>query len=311
MRKRRYNDYPSYIKKHFNERIQKISVNAGFTCPNRVGEKGYGGCTYCNNQTFNPAYTHTEIPISTQIDKGIQFFQHKYTTQKYLAYFQAYTNTYDEYNSLIQKYEQALQNKNVVGLVIGTRPDCMTDELLDYFKSKQKTHYVSIEYGVESTNDETLEYINRGHSYAESVATITKTASYGLPTGAHLILGLPKEDRETILGHAINLSKLPLTTIKLHQLQLVRGTQMMVQHKRNPEYFHLYDADEYVDLVVDFLELLNPDFVVERFISQSPDKLLVAPRWGLKNFEFVAKVEKRLEERDTYQGRLHKVLVEK
>ncbi len=309
MTKRRYNDYPSYIKKHFHERIQKISVNAGFTCPNRVGEKGYGGCTYCNNQTFNPAYTQTEIPIGVQIDKGIQFFRHKYSTQKYLAYFQAYTNTYDEYDVLIKKYEQALTNANVVGLVIGTRPDCMTDELLEYFTSKQKTHYVSIEYGVESTEDETLDYINRGHSYAESVAAIEKTAAHGIPTGAHLILGLPKENRETILNHARKLSELPLTTIKLHQLQLVRGTQMMVQYKRNPEFFHLYDADEYVDLVVDFLEILHPEFVVERFISQSPDKLLIAPRWGLKNFEFVARVEKRLEERNTYQGRLHKVLV--
>lgn len=308
MNNRRYNDYSSYIKRHFSHRIQKISVNAGFTCPNRVGEKGYGGCTYCNNQSFNPLYTQTEIPIETQLDKGIAFFSDKYKTQKYLAYFQAYTNTYDEYDVLIDKYEQALRNKNVVGLVIGTRPDCMTDELLDYFNKKQKTHYVSIEYGVESTENKTLNYINRGHSYEESVEAIRKTAAYGIPTGAHLILGLPLENREIILGHARKLSALPLTTIKLHQLQLIRGTHMMVQHKRNPEYFHLYEADEYIDLVIDFLELLNPDFIVERFISQSPDKLLVAPKWGLKNFEFVAKVEKRLKERDTFQGRLYKVL---
>ncbi len=305
MQKRRYNDYPSYIKKLFNERIQKISVNAGFTCPNRDGAKGYGGCTYCNNQTFNPAYTQTELTVNQQVQKGIDFFKTKYQTQKYLAYFQAYTNTYDTLDNLLPKYEQALKNPNVIGIVVGTRPDCMPDDLLQWFADLRKTHYVSIEYGVESTVNETLDYINRGHSFEESIATIKRTAATGIPTGAHLILGLPNEDRNVILDHARKLSRLPLTTLKLHQLQLVRGTQMFVQYKRNPEFFHLYDADEYVDLVVDFLEILNPDIVVERFISQSPDKLLIAPRWGLKNFEFVAKVEKRLEERDTWQGRLY------
>lgn len=305
MHERRYNDYSTYIKKLFSERIQKISVNAGFTCPNRDGLKGYGGCTYCNNQTFNPAYTHTELSISEQIQRGIDFFKPKYETQKYLAYFQAYTNTYDEFNTLVNKYEQALNMPNVVGLVIGTRPDCMPDELLDYLTEKQKNYYISVEYGVESTCDNTLEYINRGHTYAESVETIQRTAAKGIPTGAHLILGLPNEDKATLLSHAKKLSKLPLTTLKLHQLQLVRGTQMFVQYKRNPEWFHLYDVDEYIDLVIDFLEVLNPDFIVERFVSQSPEKLLIAPKWGIKNFEFVAKVEKQLKKRDTWQGKLY------
>ncbi len=305
MQRRRYNDYPTYIKSKFDERIQKISINAGFTCPNRDGEKGYGGCTYCNNQTFNPAYTHTELTIGQQVQKGIDFFSTKYKTQKYLAYFQAYTNTYDRVENLIPKYEEALKNPNVIGVVIGTRPDCMPDDLLQWFADLQKTHYVSIEYGVESTKNETLEYINRGHTFEESVEAIHRTAATGIPTGAHMILGLPNEDRDTLLNHARRLSELPITTLKLHQLQLVRGTQMFVQYKRNPEYFHLYEADEYIDLVVDFVELLNPDIIIERFISQSPDNLLIAPRWGLKNFEFVAKVEKRLEERDTWQGRLY------
>lgn len=299
-----YRDFSQFLKEAFPYKVQKISINAGFTCPNRDGTKGFGGCTYCNNQTFSPEYCHTEKSVKKQLAEGIRFFSRKYPEMKYLAYFQAYTNTYDKIDKLIAKYEEALSFPDVVGLIVGTRPDCMPDELLDYFTMLSQKRFVMIEYGLESTLDRTLIRINRGHTHAESEEAIRRTAGRGIHTGAHLILGLPGENREEILHHADILSALPITTLKLHQLQLIRNTRMAKEQEEHPEQFHLYTADEYIDLVIDFIERLNPNIVVERFVSQSPKELLIAPDWGLKNFEFTAKVNKRIAERKTYQGRL-------
>ena len=299
----RYLNYNTVLKSEFSERIQKISINAGFTCPNRDGSKRTGGCTYCNNQSFSPGYAKPIKSVTEQIEEGIAFFHHKYEAQKYLAYFQSYTNTYDKLENLTRIYEEALKNPKVAGIVVGTRPDCVSDELLDYFTELSKRYYVMIEYGIESTCDNTLQLINRGHDYANAEVAIRKTAGKGLRTAAHLILGLPGENREMILSHADNVSELPLTAIKLHQLQLVKGTVMARQYAENPEMFNMMTAAEYIELVIDFLERLNPEIAVERFVSQSPEQLLLAPHWGLKNFEFVHKIEKRLEERDTWQGK--------
>ena len=300
----RYLNYNQVLKTEFSERIQKISINAGFTCPNRDGSKGTGGCTYCNNQTFSPEYCQSGKSVSEQVEEGIAFLHYKYKAQLYLAYFQSYTNTYDSLENLKAIYEEALSYPNVVGLVVGTRPDCVSNELLDYFAGLAKKYYVMIEYGIESTSDETLQFINRGHDYACAEKAIKDTAARGIRVGAHIILGLPKEDRETILSHAGILSQLPITSLKIHQLQLVRGTRMSVQYSEHPEWFHLYSANDYIDLAIDFMERLNPAIAIERFVSQSPKELLIAPEWGLKNFEFTAKIEKRLNERDAQQGRL-------
>ena len=300
----RYLNYNKILKTEFTERVQKISIDAGFTCPNRDGSKGTGGCTYCNNDTFSPGYTTPAKSVTQQINEGIAFFQHKYQAQQYLAYFQSYTNTYDKIEKLKAIYDEALAVPGVVGIVVGTRPDCVNDELLDYFAELSKKHYVLIEYGIESTNDDTLTFINRGHDYACAMEAIQATAKRGIKTGAHIILGLPTESKETVLSHAAKLSLLPLTCLKIHQLQLVRGTKMARQYAENPTQFNLYSAEEYIDLAIDFVERLNPEIAVERFISQSPDGLLIAPKWGLKNFEFVDKIEKRLVERNTWQGRL-------
>jgi uncharacterized protein len=302
--KARYLNYNQILKTEFSERVQKISINAGFTCPNRDGSKGTGGCTYCNNQTFSPEYCTSNKSVSEQVEEGISFFHHKYKAQLYLAYFQSYTNTYHSLDNLKAIYEEALSFPNVIGLVVGTRPDCVSEELLDYFARLAKNYYVMIEYGIESTHDETLKFINRGHDYACAEKAIRDTASRGIRVGAHIILGLPGEERETILSHADILSQLPITVIKIHQLQLVHGTKMALQFTEHPEWFHLYSADEYIDLAIDFVERLNPDIAIERFVSQSPKELLIAPEWGLKNFEFTAKIEKRLTERDAWQGRL-------
>ncbi|MDD4489495.1 MAG: TIGR01212 family radical SAM protein [Paludibacter sp.] len=302
---RRYNNYNEILKQLFNNRVQKVSINAGFTCPNRDGSKGSGGCTYCNNQTFVPGYCQPVKTITEQIEEGIVFFQkkEKYRNQVYLAYFQSYTNTYDSLNKLKSIYEEALRHPRIQGIVVGTRPDCVNNEILDYFETLSKQTYVMIEYGIESTNDKTLQLINRGHDYQSAIDAIHATAKRGIYTAAHLILGLPCEDRDTILSHADQMNKLPLTTLKLHQLQLVKGTIMAKQVQTHPEWFNFYKVDEYIDLIVDFLERLSPEIAVERFVSQSPKELLISPDWGLKNFEFVAKVEKRLKERETWQGR--------
>lgn len=301
----RYNEYGAWLKQMFPFKVQKISLNAGFTCPNRDGSVGVGGCTYCNNQTFNPAYCQTEKSITQQIEEGKQFFGRKYPEMKYLAYFQAYTNTYGSVSDVIQKYEEALRVPDVVGLVIGTRPDCMPDELLDYLEELNKRTFLVVEYGIESVFDETLLRINRGHDHASTVSAVQQTASRGIITGGHIILGLPGESKEKLMEEAKILSELPLTTLKLHQLQLIKGTRMADEYFANPSDFHLFTADEYIDLVIDFIERLNPSIVLERFVSQSPASLLAVEGWGLKNYEFVDKVRKRLEEREAFQGRLY------
>lgn len=302
-----YNEFPLFLKRYFPYKVQKISLNAGFTCPNRDGSKGHGGCTYCNNQTFNPDYCRTEKPISLQLEEGKRFFAHKYPAMKYLAYFQAYTNTYGELESLKRKYEEALAVDGVVGLVIGTRPDCMPDDLLRYLESINRHTFLLVEYGIESTCDETLRRINRGHTFQTTVDAVERTAACGILTGGHVILGLPGETRPDIVAQAKELSRLPLTTLKMHQLQLIRGTRMAMEYDQHPEDFHLFDVEEYIDLVVDYVEHLRPDLVLERFVSQSPKELLIAPDWGLKNYEFNHRVQKRMRELGAYQGKKYEI----
>lgn len=300
-----YNDFSGFLQRSFPFKVQKITLDGGFTCPNRDGSKGRGGCTYCNNQTFNPAYCHRNKPVAEQMREGISFFSHKYPQMRYLAYFQAYTNTYASLDVLQQRYQEALAVEGCVGLVIGTRPDCMPDELLDYLQELSLHTFVLVEYGVESCNDATLLRINRGHSYAEAVDAVERTAVRGIPVGVHIILGLPGEDRGAIMRQAEELSRLPITTLKMHQLQLIRGTRMAEEYNECPGDFHLFALDDYVDTVVDYIEHLRPDIVLERFASQSPKELLIAPDWGLKNHELVAKIKRRMRERDTWQGRFY------
>ncbi|WP_346854894.1 TIGR01212 family radical SAM protein [uncultured Draconibacterium sp.] len=301
---RRYNDFSTYFRNLFSERVQKVSVDAGFTCPNRDGTKGVGGCSYCNNKTFKPTYCNLETSVSSQVEKGIEFFARKYKSMRFLAYFQAYTNTYAPLNDLKILYEEALQHPKIDGLVISTRPDAVDVELLDYLAELSKKVYVMVEFGLESHLNRTLKDINRGHTFDESVWALQETAKRGINNCAHMILGLPGESRDELLEQAKVISQLPVKNLKLHQLQIHKQTLLEKQFKTNPERFNLYTAEEYIDLVVDYLEVLNPEIIVERFISQAPIEMLIAPKWGLKNFEFVAKVEKRLKERDTWQGRL-------
>lgn len=290
-----YNSYSEWIRGKFPFRVQKISVDAGFSCPNRDGKVGRGGCCFCDNRSFNPAYCDREQSITDQIEKGKQFFSHKYPDMKYLAYFQAYTNTYAKVEQLREMYEEALRVEDVVGIVIGTRPDCMSDELLDYLEKLNKRTFLLVEYGIESANDDTLRRINRGHDFACSRDAVERTHARGILTGGHIIIGLPGEDAEESLRQAPIISSLPLDILKIHQMQIIKGTRLAQEYAEHP--FHVYSVEEYIDVIVRFIRLLRPDLVLERFVSQSPKELLVAPKWGLKNYEFTNLLNNRLKSR--------------
>ena len=305
---KRYNDFSSFIRRKFNTRVQKVSIDAGFTCPNKDGTKGVGGCTYCNNNTFNPDYCKPIKPIKQQINEGIEFFSKKYKTQKYLAYFQAFTNTYAPLADLKKMYEEALDHEDVIGLVVATRPDCIKDEVLDYLEELAAVgNFIKLEFGLESTKNETLEAINRCQTHEEAIDAFKRADGRGLHLGGHLILGLPGETKDDMMNHAKMVSQLPINTLKIHHLQIVKHTMMAVQFKKTPEMFTFMELDEYIDFVVDFVEKLKPEIIIERFFSESPARMLIHPKYGLKNFEVKHLVEKRLEEREAMQGRLFQI----
>ena len=298
-----YNTYRQYSQQTFGCRAQKVSVNAGFTCPNRDGSKGTGGCAFCNNSTFNPDYCDPRQSVTSQIDRGIEFFR-KYKTDKFLAYFQAYSNTYGQTQHIISLYNEALSHPAISGIVIGTRPDCIADDLLEYLSSVSRHKYVAIEIGVESCFDSTLTAINRGHTWQESQEAIERINANGIDVGIHMIMGLPGETRDMMLSEASMISHLPVRFLKLHQLQIVRGSAFARQYATHPNEFNLFTADEYIDFCIDFVERLSSDIVVERFISQAPRELVIAPFWDIKNYEFVHRLEKRMAERNSWQGKL-------
>lgn len=297
-----YNDFGSWLRKKFAFKVQKISLNAGFSCPNRDGTVGLGGCTFCNNNTFNPSYCDSSTSITKQLQAGKNFFSRKYPDMHYLAYFQAFTNTYGNLESLKRKYEEALSVDGVVGIVIGTRPDCVSPALLDYIAILARQTFVIMEYGIESTNNETLLRINRGHTFECSRKAIEETAARGITVGGHIILGLPGEDETDILRQANVISSTPLNILKLHQLQVIRGTKLEQEYKKNP--FHIYSVDEYICLISRYIQLLRKDLILDRFTSQAPASLLIAPNWGLKNYEFTNRLVQHLKKNGSWQGKL-------
>lgn len=289
-----YKDYSHWIREQFPFRVQKISVDAAFSCPNRDGRLSLGGCTFCDNKTFNPSYCDRGKSITRQLEEGKAFFAKKYPEMKYLAYFQAYSNTYAPLEELKRKYEEALAIDDVVGLVIGTRPDCVSDEALDYLQQLNQRTFLIVEYGIESANDNTLRRINRGHTFDCSRQAIIKAHQRGIITCGHIILGLPGEDEEEMLHQASTISQLPLDILKLHQLQIIKGTPLAKEYEAHP--FHVFSAEEYVNLVIRYVSKLRNDLVLERFVSQSPPNMVIAPKWGLKNHEFTDLLNKRIRE---------------
>lgn len=301
---RRFNSYSGYFKKIFGARVQKVTINAGFSCPNRDGALSVGGCTFCNNKAFNPSYCEPTKSVTQQIEEGIAFHAHRYgKASKFLAYFQAYSNTYKPLSELKRIYDEALSHPDIIGIVVGTRPDCVDGEKLDYFAELSKQHYVILEYGVESCYDETLKRVNRGHDYAKAVWAISETAARGIHVGAHFILGLPGETREMMTAQIDMINKLPLNTIKFHQLQIFKDTTMEQEYKEKPENFKFFGREEYIEFFAGLLVCLRPDIVVERFAGEAPPRFHGGPAWGLtRNDELLVMLEKYLNEKNIYQG---------
>jgi len=304
---RRLNAYSDYFKRKFGGRVQKITIDAGFTCPNRDGTCGTGGCTFCNNKAFNPSYNDSQKAISTQILQGMDFHRKRYRkATQYLAYFQAYSNTYDKLEALRSRYEQALEIPGIVGIVVGTRPDCVDEKILDYFQDLSKRSYVVVEYGIESVIDRTLLRVNRGHNVEKSLWAIQETASRGIRVGGHVIIGLPGEGREDFLASARELSKWPLDNIKFHQLQLIKGTVMAREFGEKPQDFMDFNLESYLQLMMEILEQLNPSFVVERIAGEVNPVMALREGWGVRYDAVLRAFEEKLEKHDTWQGKFYK-----
>jgi uncharacterized protein len=305
---RRFNSYAQYCIRTYGTRLQKLSIEAGFTCPNRDGSISSGGCAFCSNDAFNPSYCDPEKSITQQINEGIEFHKKRYKRAvKYLAYFQPYSNTYAPLEKLQSVYQEAISHPQITGLSIGTRPDCINDEILGYLQLLAENHFISIEYGIESCYDDTLVSVNRGHTFGRSVYAIKRTAGRGIHIGAHLLFGLPGEKRNEMLEEAAMISALPLDSVKLHQLQILKGTAMEKSFFHDSSAFQLFSMDEYIEFIIDFLELLRPSMMIERLAAEVPPRFLVGPGWGLiRNDQVMQKIEKRMEERNTWQGKLYK-----
>lgn len=306
-RMRRYNSQADFIKEKYGVRLQKLVVDAGFSCPNRDGTKARGGCTYCDNNAFHPNYSTPDKSITQQLDEGIEFHRGRYSRAGgYLAYFQPYSNTYAPLETLKLRYTEALCHPEVKGLVIGTRPDCVDEASLDYLQQLSRECIVMVEYGIESCYDATLEHINRHHTFAEAQAAVEQTAARGLHTGAHFILGLPGETREMMLAAAGRINALPLSSVKFHQLQIIKGTKMEEEYALHPERFECFTLAGYIDFFIDILERLRPGLAIERFAGEVPPRFVNSTPWGLvRNTELLRMLEKRLCERETFQGRLY------
>ncbi|MBE6250419.1 MAG: TIGR01212 family radical SAM protein [Bacteroidales bacterium] len=316
---KRYSSFVGYFKRIYGERLQKIVLDAGFTCPNRDGKVGRGGCTYCDNAAFHPSYSTAGKSLHQQLDEGIEFHKVRYrTTAHYLAYFQSYSNTYAPLERLKELYEEALSHPDVVGIVIGTRPDCVDEHKLDYLAQLARSPFpdgsphrpfasplVIVEYGIESCYDQVLDRINRGHDFPTARKAVQMTAERGLDVGAHFILGLPGETRQMMLDACALINDLPLRSVKFHQLQIVKGTRMEAEYARCPDDFERFSLEEYIDFFVDMLERLRPDLYIERFAGEVPPRFVNETPWGLiRNVELLRLLDTRLEERGTWQGRL-------
>jgi hypothetical protein len=308
---RRINTASNYLKQKFGMRIQKVAIDAGFTCPNRDGTLGTGGCAYCNNDAFNPNYCSPDKEIYRQIEEGIQFHEKRYKSAgKYFAYFQAFSNTYASLEHLQKVYDQALKHPEIIGIIIGTRPDCIDEKKLEYFARLSEKYYVVVEYGIESVYDETLRYINRGHDFEKSREILELSFKYGVKTGAHFIFGLPGESRVTMTDSVKVISNLPLHTVKFHQLQIIKGTRFAQEYLEYPERFELFNLDEYIEFIADFLSKLNPEFIVERLAGETQPRNNLGLSWGLRYDQVLSKVEMHMEKNNLWQGKYFNVHIE-
>ena len=295
-----YNDFSTWLRRQLGCKVQKISIDAGFSCPNRDGTLATGGCVFCDNKAFSPAYCRGNKSVKRQVEDGISFFKRKYKDMKYLAYFQAFTNTYAPVEHLKSLYEEALSIEDVVGIVIGTRPDCVSDDILNYLEELNRQTFMIVEYGIESTDNKILKRINRGHTYECSVRAIERTKERDILVGGHVILGLPGMTEEDCIREVERLNNTQLDILKLHQLQVVKDTRLAEEYLEKP--FKVFNIDEYIRLVATLIQHIRPDMILDRFISQSPAEMLIAPKWGIKNYEFANALDNYLAKNNIYQG---------
>jgi len=295
-----YNDFSTWLRRQLGCKVQKISIDAGFSCPNRDGTLATGGCVFCDNKAFSPAYCRGNKSVKRQVEDGISFFKRKYKDMKYLAYFQAFTNTYAPVEHLKSLYEEALSVEDVVGIVIGTRPDCVSDDILNYLEQLNRQTFMIVEYGIESTDNEMLKRINRGHTYECSVRAIERTKERDILVGGHVILGLPGMTEKDSIMEVERLNNTQLDILKLHQLQVVKDTRLAEEYLEKP--FKVFNIDEYIRLVATLIQHIRPDMILDRFISQSPAEMLIAPKWGIKNYEFANALDNYLAKNNIYQG---------
>jgi radical SAM protein (TIGR01212 family) len=302
---RRYNSFGPHIRKRFGTTVYKVNVDAGFTCPNRDGTIGNSGCIYCNNDSFRPNSCRPTLSVSEQIKNGIEYIKRRYKAEKFLVYFQPYTNTYAPVHELEQLYKEALSEPSVIGLAIGTRPDAVDEEKIGLLESLTDRYFILIEYGMQSIHDKTLEFINRGHTYTTFRKALDLTKDRGISIGAHIIVGFPTETREEMLSMADELSYLPIDFLKIHQLQVIKDTPLEIIYRKNP--FSVFGYEEYLEFVADFIERLSPRVILQRLFAAAPDRILIAPRWGKSRQQILRDIERRLEIKDTYQGRKMKI----
>jgi len=305
---RYYNSFGSYIKRRFGTSVHKVNIDAGFTCPNRDGSVGLAGCIYCNNDSFRPSSCKPSLSVREQVRNGSSYLRKRYGAEKFIAYFQPYTNTYAPAEELERLYREALDEPSVIGLAIGTRPDCIDEEKIALLESLASRYFILVEYGIQSVYDSTLQFINRGHDYRRFLDALDMTKGRGIEIGAHLIVGFPTETREETLSMSDVISGLPVRFLKIHQLQVVKDTPLADMFAESP--FHVFAYDEYLDFVVDFIERLSPDIVLQRLFATAPDAILVAPNWGRTRHEMLRDIELRFLQRDTWQGRKHAPLVQ-
>ena len=302
---RRYTSFGAYMKKRFGATVYKVNVDAGFTCPNRDGTVGVSGCIYCNNDSFRPSSCVPTLTVSEQVQNGITYVKKRYKSEKFLVYFQPYTNTYAPVDELERLYKEALSDPSVIGLAIGTRPDAVDVEKIALIQSLAEKYFILVEYGMQSMYDKSLEFINRGHDYNTFLKALEMTRDRGIFIGTHIIVGFPTETREEMMSMSEELSNLPLEFLKIHQLQVIKDTPLEIMYRENP--FHVFGYDEYLDFVTDFIERLSPRIVIQRLFATAPDSILIAPQWGKSRQEILRDIEKRLEARDIYQGKKLKI----
>ncbi len=301
---RYYNSYSAYLRGKFGCRVHKVSVDVGFTCPNRDGTVANGGCVYCNNDSFVPSYARSRIALHNQIKTGIEYLKKRFRAEKFIIYFQAYTNTYDKTEKLERIYREALEYDGVVGLAIGTRSDCVDEEKIKLFENLSRDWFITVEYGIESIYDRTLKLMNRGHDYQSVLNAIRITKDRGIHIGAHIIVGFPGETQDEMLRMADEMSNLGIDFLKIHNLHIVKNTPLARMYMKEP--FHLFTYEEYLDFISRFLERLSPKIVLERLFTDTPQDLLIAPIWNKTHAEILRGIDMELQRKNTYQGRLFK-----